>query len=402
MNFIVQNVISKIQRIRKESNGPFDSVAIHKWLADDVAPLVIQFAADHRFELAANWPLDNLVDGANSQLRFKIQQVNDDLIGLISKLGAFLPNCSTDSTNQSVATCEFVDPKEYWKRSDRFSKPDTRLYGIECLGDRITRSFLARLELTINELEKQLLRQPVDAHVVVKRGDTAKLERVKAKSKAIARDCRKQLNGFVEASIILTQVYAEFARYVDLHWLPKDYAPEPGEHLWRNSTLDPHVELDVIDRVVWALSIVSRSLEELPDPESVIEEATLRYRLVVDLSAKTIAWQGEQLNRDLSPTSWELFSLLVEARKFWNRPVEPLDLDRRNGSFNKLKVQKQRLANSLHDQFPKLAEAIDSSEKSYTLAIDRNQIVVFSRRTTERIYRLCGVAETTPVSTDVH
>lgn len=399
MNFIVQNAISKIQRIRGDSTGPTDPVLVHNWLADDVAPLVVEFASDPRFKLAANWPLDNIIEGANSILRRKIQQLNDDLAGLMPKLGTLLASYSVNHpTNQpSPIECRFVDPKDYWTCSDLALKPGAGQYGVECLGDRITRSFLARLELTINDLD----RQPVGSQETVKSGDSAKIERVKAKSKAIAKDCRKQLNSFVEASIVLTQLYAAFARYVDLHWIPKDYSPKPHECLWPNSTVDPLVGLDVIDRVVWALSIVSKTLEALPDPEAVIEGAALRCKLVVDLSAKTIMWQGEELERDLSPTSWELFSLLVEARKVWNRPVEPFDLDRRNGSFNKLKVQKQRLANSLNSQFPKLADAIVSSEKAYTLTIDRNQIEIFSRSVTERIYRLCGVAETCPVSTDV-
>ena len=129
-------------------------------------------------------------------------------------------------------------------------------------------------------------------------------------------------------------------------------------------------DLDAVDRVAWALSTVANELEQIPDPDQVIRHAASRYKLVVDFSAKTFFWKCEEFKEELSHSNWELFAVLLEARKCWNRPVDHLDLRRRDGSLEVLKVQKRRLVSSLKKQFPDLANSIKSSGRSYKLSID--------------------------------
>jgi len=380
---------------------------IRNWLADEVSPAIFEFSKDYRFREAANWPLENLVKGSSNPLNLKVEKLHGELRGVLSKLGsmqkAIGEHQRENSNPQDTKERWLVDPKDYWVFTNRpfADSKEMELYGVKSLGDRVTRSFLARLESTLDKLNEQLPRLSVETMSHSDKQIAGKIERLSSKAKNISQECREQLNGFVEASIILTQVYSAFSRFVDLHWLPKDYAAELQESALANSIFQPTVDLDAIDRIAWALLVASQTIEELPDPEAVVKNAASRFKLVVDLSAKKNFWLGNQFTDRLSPTSWELFVLLVEARKYWDRPVEPFDLDSRNGASKKLKVQKQRLVDSLRNQFPGLAEAIISCEKSYSISIDRNQMEVFTRSTTERISRLCGLAETSPISTDV-
>ena len=386
-----------------------EKVAIQNWLADEVSPAVAQFANDDRFVHAANWPLNILVDGSGNLLRRRIAKLTNICASLnadfsVKSSAPFeLPvsggvevaekkKCSGSDQSSyliDVLEQELVDPNDYWNPIHTTCPKQMELLGVTPLSDRVTRAFLARAEFSIESLndyqgsihcENQANEDSVASQI-----DTAKATAVE-----IRRCCLARLNGFDEACIILTQVYAAFARFVDLHWMAAGELGEQQEVLLAKEVLDPIVDMDAMDRIVWALSTVSNSLEELPDPDVAVENAVPLFNLVVDLSAKTIFWKGEQFEKQLSPGSWELFSVLLEARTLWNRPVGPLDLDSRNGNLKKLKVQKQRLVDSLGKQFPDLADAVVSDEKSYFLSIDQRQIVLFSRTLIERIYLLCG------------
>ena len=362
------------------------------------------------FANAANRPLETLLEGSNTRLRSKIRKLNEELARL--SLAPQIAGVFSVSSSQSVTSdrldgdCgfvmavepELVDPNDYWDFNQSNCPRQIDSLGINTLGDRVTRCFLVRLELHIDALREYL----VNCQDQTFGNKTAKIAQAKSAAAEIRETCLERLNGFDEASIVLTQVYAGFARFADPHWIrDSSTVVQLKETLLAESILEPIVDPDALDRVVWALSTVSKKLEELPDPEVIVEYAASRFELVVDLSAKTFIWKGDQFLSNLSPSSWELFSVLIEARKHWNRPVEAFDVDGKNGSYGKLKVTKQRLVEALHVQFPDLANSIIPVDKSYALSIDRSQIELFTRKVTEQIYRLCGQTKTIPVSVDV-
>ena len=413
MNVIVENLISKIQRLRCAPLAEqAKSIAIRNCLADDVAPIVHKFADDGRFVDAANWSLDTLADGSRSKLRSTLKELqeqlrktalqsssissvaNDPSVTVVEKATPAI----TSGLQTSAFTSPLVDPDDYWAPIKTAYDEELKLIGLSPLGDRVTRACLARIEFCLKNLGnfKTNAAFPWASTENVVRSLS---DNVEPAAQKIRGQCLACLNGFGEACIILTQVYAAFVRHVDLHWIAN--APTPQGSLIAKSVIGSSVDEDLLDRLVWALSIVADELEQIPDPECVVQHALTRFELVVDLSAKTFFWKGEEFKESLSPANWELFAVLVEARKHWNRTVDHPDLRAREGSLKVLKVQKRRLVSSLKKQFPDLADAIKSSGRSYEFLIDRDQIEIFTRKTTESIYRLCGQSQFTPYSMDV-
>ena len=79
--------------------------------------------------------------------------------------------------------------------------------------------------------------------------------------------------------------------------------PTPLGSLTAKSVIGSSVDEDFLDRLAWTLSTVADELEQIPDPEFVVQHAVTRFKLVVDLSAKTFFWKGEEFKDCLLYTS---------------------------------------------------------------------------------------------------
>ena len=260
--------------------------------------------------------------------KFTIQELCGSLDGLIDK--------------------GLVNPDDYWASNETSCSRKVNPLGVTALGDRVTRLFIARLDYCALELSRILNRIHPEYRRAPRTEVVAQISEAKSKATAIRGQHTGKLNNFDEACVVLTQVYAGFTRHSDLFWLPNENLSNQHQaDLLAQSILEPAVDLDAVDRVAWALSTVANELEQIPDPDQVIRYAASRYKLVVDFSAKTFFWKGEEFKEELSHSNWELFAVLLEARKCWNRPVDHLDLRRRDGSLEVLKVQKRRLVSSL-------------------------------------------------------
>ena len=257
-----------------------------------------------------------------------IQELNGDLarLNLAPHIGAYSSSSKHSATldrrgcgiELATVETELVDANDYWN-FNQFSWPRSlNSFGINVLGDRVTRCFLARLELRVDALrgcfnDTHCQNAPFGT-------EAEQISNVKSSLTEVRKYCLGRLNGFDEACVILTQTYVAFARLADPYWMKNSLvSAKPPRDPTAKTLLDPVVDLDAIDRVIWALTTVSRSLQELPDPEVVVLNAAACFDLVVDLSAKKFFWKGEKFLPQLSPVSWELFSVLVEAHRRWNR-----------------------------------------------------------------------------------
>lgn len=418
--------------------GPLDPAwsRLKVWLADDVCTALDGYWGRPSFRAQAAWPIRTLVPGAATPERGQVEAVDRALVSCAKALYKLASNPPVQAelrrqnpprptivaeTHESGLTgaqrassqvevsdeiamafsqakgvserfwTDLVCPNDYlhpWGGWMHRSTPPDYHPGefvlsfnpsLHAVGDFVTRCFLHRVEVLVDELSRFGTKCCRTVEAVNRRypAQQREFDRTWSELSQLATDLKIELTtGEVprhrDSCVILTQVYAAFRPRSDLSWLGlrEDVATAGRAQL--NYNLTSQRSMEGVDRVAAALGDLAKLDAALPPGQAPIEEAIASHGLVL-AEGPTVYWEGKKIAQSWQNhrVAWALLFQL--ARKAPNGSVHERDVYADVKSASAMAMAHKRLGSLLPRSLKNLIRP-GIEKRTYCLDLSRDRV----------------------------
>lgn len=288
-----------------------------------------------------------------------------------------------------VDVCEYMEPRQDWQIREPAQRPARHSVDVRPdmppLGDFVLRGMLARLD-ALNGLMQSAGRRIGAAQRTLGPPTAKRIADLKASLAELDGEivrfrtaCRPDgLGSLRESCVVLTQVYAAFHAAPNIEWLGLGESDTEYRMLIRRR-LTAQRGPEMADRVALAVEHLRHLFQSETPWQSALDESVAQGGLVLeDAAQRNVFWEGVRIEVDWT-RHWRPWQLLVALTTKATRGavVEEKDLYTLRASGSAMANLKSRLSNLLPASLRRLIVPSRISQRSYSLVLPVERICIF-------------------------